>query len=320
MNNIIYAVLLSFLISLITGFLLIPLFNKFKLGQNIRKEGPQSHNKKAGTPTFGGIIFIFSTIITMSLFIKQCNKETMIVLCAFLAFGFIGFIDDVLKKIHKKNEGLNSKQKMILLLFVSSIFAFYAYGNSSIGSLILIPFTGRLFDFGVLYIPFIIFYYVSTTNAVNLTDGLDGLATSITLLVMTFFALVSFGMGYYSLAIFCGCVVGSLLGFLRYNSYPAKIIMGDTGSIALGGMVATVAVILRNPLIVIIVGGIYVIETLSVIIQVTSFKLSGKRIFKMSPIHHSFELSGWHETKIVSVFSIITTILCLIAFLSFWMM
>ena len=317
MSNIIYSVLLSFLISSIIGMLLIPLFKTLKLGQNIREEGPKSHNKKAGTPAFGGIIFIFSAIITMLIFKKQLTKETIFVFYAFLAFGFIGFIDDVLKKIHKKNEGLTSMQKMILLIFVSSFFAFYAYHNSSIGSLILIPFTGRMFNLGALYLPFIIFYYVATTNAVNLTDGLDGLATSITLLVMAFFALLSFGMGNYSLAIFCGCVSGSLLGFLRYNSYPARIIMGDTGSIALGGIVATVAIILKNPLIIIIVGGIYVIETLSVIIQVISFKLTGKRIFKMTPIHHSFELSGWHEAKIVSVFSIITTILCLIAFLSF---
>lgn len=317
MRNIIYPVILSFLISLLIGLLIIPLFKILKLGQNIRKEGPKSHNIKAGTPTFGGVIFIFSTIIAMSFFIKQNNSETIIVFYAFLAFGSIGLIDDILKKVHKKNEGLTSIQKMLLLLFVSSIFAFYAYCNSSIGSLIVVPFTGRSFNLEILYIPFIIFYYVATTNAVNLTDGLDGLAASITLLVMIFFAFVCFNMGYYWLAIFCGCVSGSLLGFLRYNSYPAKIIMGDTGSIALGGIVATVAIIIRNPLIIIIVGGIYVIETLSVIIQVISFELSGKRIFKMAPIHHSFELSGWPETKIVSVFSIITTILCLIAFLSF---
>jgi phospho-N-acetylmuramoyl-pentapeptide-transferase len=317
MSTIIYAVLLSFLVSSLTGFLLIPLFKKLKMGQNIRKGCPQSHIKKSGTPTFGGIIFIFSSIITMLLFIKQYNKETIIVLYAFLAFGVIGFIDDFLKKLHGHNEGLTSFQKMVLLLFVSSILVFYAYSNSLIGSSIMLPFTKRLFNLGVFYIPSIIFYYVATTNAVNLTDGLDGLATSITLFVMTFFAVVSFSMGYYSLAIFCGCVSGSLLGFLRYNSYPAKIIMGDTGSLALGGAVATVAMMLRNPLIVAIVGGIYVIETLSVIIQVTSYKLFHKRVFKMAPIHHSFELSGWHEAKIVSVFSIITAILCLIGFLSF---
>jgi len=316
MSNIIYAVLLSFLISSIIGFLLIPLFKTLKLGQNIREDGPKSHNKKAGTPTFGGIIFISSAIITMFFFKDKFNKEIIFVFYAFLAFGSIGFIDDVLKKVHKKNEGLTSKQKLILLIFVSSIFAFYAYKDASVGSLIIIPFTGRMFNLGTLYIPFIILYYVATTNAVNFTDGLDGLATSITLLVMTFFALLSFSMGYLSLAILCGCVSGSLLGFLRYNSFPARIIMGDTGAIALGGMVATVAIILRNPLIVIIVGGVYVMETLSVIIQVASFKIRGKRVFKMAPIHHSFELSGWHEAKIVSVFSIITTILCLIAFLS----
>ncbi len=317
MTNIVYAVLLSFLISSFTGMILIPIFKKLKLGQNIKEEAPKSHNKKAGTPTFGGIIFIFSSIITMFFFINQYDVKTMMVLYSFLAFGFIGFIDDTLKKIHKKNEGLTSFQKMILLLFVSSIFAFYAYHNSSIGSLIVIPFTKLIVNFGTLYVPFIIFYYATTTNAVNLTDGLDGLAASITLLVMTFFTLMSFSMGYYSLAIFCGCVSGSLLGFLRYNSYPAKIIMGDTGSLALGGIVATVAMVLNNPLIVAIVGGIYAIETLSVIIQIVSFNLLGKRVFKMAPIHHSFELSGWHEAKIVSVFSIITTILCLIAFLSF---
>ncbi|WP_102399859.1 phospho-N-acetylmuramoyl-pentapeptide-transferase [Haloimpatiens massiliensis] len=317
MITIIFAILLSFLICSITGLILIPLFNKLKLGQNIKKEAPKSHNKKAGTPTFGGIIFIFSSIITMLIFIENCNKEFLIVLSAFLAFGIIGFIDDFLKKKHKKNEGLTPIEKMVLLLFVSTIFAFYSYYNSSIGSLIIIPFTKKSFDLGILYIPFIIFYYVSTTNAVNLTDGIDGLATSITLLIITFFIFISFNMGYYSLSIFCGCVAGSLLGFLKYNSYPAKIIMGDTGSLALGGVVATVAMILKNPLILIIVGGIYVIETLSVIIQIASFKLLKKRVFKMAPIHHSFELCGWHETKIVLVFSIITTILCLIGFLSF---
>lgn len=316
MSTIIYAVLFSFLLSTITGLLLIPLFKKLNLGQNIKNGIPISHKKKAGTPTFGGIIFIFSSIITMLFMIKNYNKELLLVISSLIAFGFIGFIDDTLKKIHKKNEGLTSKGKMILLLLVSSIFAIYSYYNPSIGSIIMVPFTKKLFDLKTLYIPFIIFYYVSTTNALNLTDGLDGLATSITLLVVTFFTLLSFGMGHYTLSISCGCIAGALLGFLRYNCYPAKIIMGDTGSLALGGAVATIAMILKNPLIVIIVGGIYVIEALSSLIQIVFFKLFGKRVFKMAPIHHSFELYGWHETKIVSVFSIITTILCLIGFLS----
>ncbi|EPY2277275.1 phospho-N-acetylmuramoyl-pentapeptide-transferase [Clostridium sporogenes] len=316
MSTIVYAVLFSFLLSTITGLLLIPLFKKLNLGQSIKNGIPISHKKKAGTPTFGGIIFIFSSIITMLFMLKNYNKEFLLVISSLIAFGLIGFIDDILKKIHKKNEGLTSKGKMILLLFVSSIFAIYSYYDPSIGSIIMVPFTKKLFDLRILYIPFIIFYYVSTTNALNLTDGLDGLATSITLLIVTFFIFLSFGMGNYTLSISCGCIAGALLGFLRYNCYPAKIIMGDTGSLALGGAIATIAMILKNPFIVIIVGGIYVIEALSSLIQIVFFKLFGKRIFKMAPIHHSFELHGWHETKIVSVFSIITTILCLIGFLS----
>ncbi|WP_434302303.1 phospho-N-acetylmuramoyl-pentapeptide-transferase [Clostridium botulinum] len=316
MSTVIYAVLFSFLLSTITSLFLIPLFKKLNLGQSIKNGIPISHKKKAGTPTFGGIIFIFSSIITMLLLIKNYNKELLLIISSLIAFGLIGFIDDTLKKIHKKNEGLTSKGKMILLLFVSSIFAIYSYYDPSIGSIIMFPFTKKLFDLRILYIPFIIFYYVSTTNALNLTDGLDGLATSITLLVVTFFTFLSFGMGHYTLSISCGCIAGALLGFLRYNCYPAKIIMGDTGSLALGGAIATIAIILKNPFIVIIVGGIYVIEALSSLIQIVFFKLFGKRIFKMAPIHHSFELHGWHETKIVSVFSIITTILCLIGFLS----
>lgn len=316
MSTIIYAVLFSFLLSTITSLFLIPLFKKLNLGQSIKNGIPINHKKKAGTPTFGGIIFIFSSIITMLFMIKNYNKELLLVISSLIAFGLIGFIDDTLKKIHKKNEGLTSKGKMILLLFVSSIFAIYSYYDPSIGSIIMFPFTKKLFDLRILYIPFIIFYYVSTTNALNLTDGLDGLATSVTLLVVTFFTFLSFGMGHYTLSISCGCIAGALLGFLRYNCYPAKIIMGDTGSLALGGAIATIAMILKNPFIVIIVGGIYVIEALSSLIQIVFFKLFGKRIFKMAPIHHSFELHGWHETKIVSVFSIITTILCLIGFLS----
>ncbi|EJP6473523.1 phospho-N-acetylmuramoyl-pentapeptide-transferase [Clostridium botulinum] len=316
MNTIIYAVIFSFLLSTIISLLLIPLFKKLNLGQNIKDGIPISHKKKAGTPTFGGIIFIFSSIITMLLIIKNYNKEFLLVASSLIAFGLIGLIDDIFQKIHKKNEGLTSKGKMILLLFVSSIFAIYSYYDPSIGSIIMFPFTKKLFDLRVLYIPFTIFYYISTTNALNLTDGLDGLAASITLLIVTFFTFLSFGMGHYTLSISCGCIAGALLGFLRYNCYPAKIIMGDTGSLALGGAIATIAMILKNPFIVIIVGGIYVIEALSALIQIVFFKLFGKRVFKMAPIHHSFELRGWHETKIVSVFSIITTILCLIGFLS----
>ncbi|AAO36173.1 phospho-N-acetylmuramoyl-pentapeptide-transferase [Clostridium tetani] len=316
-SKIIYSVLVAFFISIITGPILIPLLHKLKFGQNIREEGPKSHQKKAGTPTMGGIIFILATIISMFILIKNPSDEAMFAMYAFIAFGVIGFIDDYLKIARKNNLGLKAKQKMVLLLIVSFAFAYYGANNPEIGTSIIIPFSEKTLDFGIFYIPFIILYFAATTNAVNLTDGLDGLATSITILVMTFFVIVSFNMGHYTLSVFCAVTAGALLGFLKYNAFPAQIFMGDTGSLALGGAVAAVAMILKLPLVVIIVGGIYVLETLSVIIQVISFKLTGKRVFKMSPLHHHFELCGWHETKVVSVFSIVTVILCMIAFLSF---
>ncbi|MFU0823768.1 phospho-N-acetylmuramoyl-pentapeptide-transferase [Clostridium sp.] len=320
MSLMIYSVLVAFIISILQGPILIPLLHKLKFGQNIRDEGPQSHKKKSGTPTMGGIIFILSSIITVFIVLKKPGFETLLAIFAFVSFGIIGLVDDLLKIIHKKNEGLKAYQKMLLLLIVSSIIAFYAYNDPKIGSSIIVPFIHKTWNLGIFYVPFIILYFAATTNAVNLTDGLDGLATSITLLVITFFAVVSYATGYYTLSIFCAAIGGGLLGFLRYNAHPAQIFMGDTGSLALGGAVAVVAMILKLPLIVIIVGGIYLAETLSVIIQVTSFKLFGKRVFKMSPLHHHFELSGWHETKVVSVFSIVTVILCLIGFLSLMQM
>jgi phospho-N-acetylmuramoyl-pentapeptide-transferase len=323
MNNlfnsvIIYSILASFLISTILGPLFIPLLHRLKFGQNIREEGPKSHQKKAGTPTMGGIVFIVSTIIVMVLGVKDPSDEAMIALYALIAFGFIGFLDDFLKILRKKNLGLRAYQKMILLVVFSTIFAYYAYSNSNIGTRIIVPFSKVTVDLGIWYIPFIVLFFAATTNGVNLTDGLDGLATSVTLLVMTFFTVVSFGMGSYTLSRFCVIVAGGLLGFLRINAFPARVFMGDTGSLALGGAVAATAMMLKLPLIVIIVGGIYVMETLSVILQVASFKLTGKRIFKMAPLHHHFELKGWHETKVVSIFSIVTVVLCLIAFLSFF--
>lgn len=316
MNKLIYSVLVAFFISLLEGPILIPLLHKLKFGQNIREEGPKSHMKKAGTPTMGGIIFILSTFITMAIIVRKPSDEAMVVLYSFVAFGAIGAIDDFLKIYHKNNLGLRAYQKMLLILIVSGIFAYYAYKNPYIGTSIIVPFLHKSWNLGNVYIPFVIFYFAATTNAVNLTDGLDGLATSVTLLVMTFFGLVSFAMGHYTLAIFCAVLSGALLGFLKYNAFPAQVFMGDTGSLALGGAVATTALILKLPLLVIIVGGIYVLEALSVLIQVTSFKLTGKRVFKMSPIHHHFELSGWHETKVVSMFCIVTVLLCLLGFLS----
>lgn len=316
-RGLIYSVLVSFAIATLLGPIIIPMLHRLKFGQNIREDGPKSHLKKAGTPTMGGIIFILAAVISMVLLVRNPSDEAMIALYAFVAFGFIGFLDDYLKIVHKKNLGLRAYQKMILLLVFSLIFAYYAAVNSNIGTKIIIPFVKINVDLGMWYIPFIVFFFAATTNAVNLTDGLDGLATSVTLLVMTFLAVISWGMGHYTLSRFCVVVAGALLGFLRYNAFPARIFMGDTGSLALGGAVAAVAMMLKLPLLIVIIGGMYVLEALSVILQVASFKLTGKRIFKMAPIHHHFEIKGWPEPKIVSVFSIITVVLCLIAFLSF---
>ncbi|WP_034849618.1 phospho-N-acetylmuramoyl-pentapeptide-transferase [Clostridium hydrogeniformans] len=309
------SILLGFGISSLLAPLVLPILHKLKFGQYIRKEGPKSHQKKAGTPTMGGIIFILATLISMVIIVKNPSDEAMVALYAFIAFGFVGFLDDLLKILYKNNDGLKAWQKMILLILISGALAYYAKIN--IGTRVLIPFANIYIDLGIFFIPFMVFYFSGVTNAVNLTDGLDGLATSVTLLVVTFFALVSFSMGNYTVALFSLILVGALLGFLRYNAFPARVFMGDTGSLALGGAVGTIAMILKLEFLLIIVGGIYVMETLSVIIQVTSFKLTGKRVFKMSPIHHHFEQIGWSETKIVSVFSILTVIFCFIAFLSF---
>lgn len=305
----ILAFVLGTIMSLILGHIIIPILHKLKFGQNIRKEGLKSHLKKAGTPTIGGLIFIFSIIIVMVAMRYKVTDEAMIILYGTLAFGIIGFLDDILKIIHKDNEGLTSKQKFLLQLIFSTAIAIYGYIN--IGSEIFI-FKGYTLDLGMLYIPFVIFYFTAVTNAVNLTDGVDGLASSVTVLVLLFFSIISFNLGHDSVTVFCIGLIGALIGFLKYNANPAKVFMGDTGSLALGGAISTILLVLKMPLLVIIVGGVYVVETCSVIIQVASFKLTGKRVFKMAPIHHHFEKSGWNEVKIVTVFSIVTCILCII--------
>ncbi|MBS5981127.1 phospho-N-acetylmuramoyl-pentapeptide-transferase [Clostridium butyricum] len=314
-TTILAPLVISFIFSLILGPIFIPILHKLKFGQNIRKEGPKSHQKKAGTPTMGGIIFFISVAATILIMGPSFTDPKMIILYSFLAFGFIGFLDDMLKIIHKDNLGLKAGQKMILLLIFSVALAVYGYKN--IGTDILIPLgSGFKLNLGLLYIPFIIIYYAAVTNAVNLTDGIDGLATSVTIIVLTFFTIVAFKTGQKDVAIFSIALCGALLGFLKYNAFPAKIFMGDTGSLALGGAVGTIALMLKMELWVVIVGLMYVVETLSVIIQVTSFKMTGKRVFKMAPIHHHFEQCGWSEVKIVTVFSLVTAVLCIIGFIA----
>lgn len=314
-TTILAPLVISFIFSLILGPIFIPILHKLKFGQNIRKEGPKSHQKKAGTPTMGGIIFFISVAATILIMGPSFTDPKMIILYSFLAFGFIGFLDDMLKIIHKDNLGLKAGQKMILLLIFSVALAVYGYKN--IGTDILIPLgSGFKLNLGLLYIPFIIIYYAAVTNAVNLTDGIDGLATSVTIIVLTFFTIVAFKTGQKDVAIFSIALCGALLGFLKYNAFPAKIFMGDTGSLALGGAVGTIALMLKMELWVVIVGLMYVVETLSVIIQVTSFKMTGKRVFKMAPIHHHFEQCGWSEVKIVTIFSLVTAVLCIIGFIA----
>ncbi|WBW95353.1 phospho-N-acetylmuramoyl-pentapeptide-transferase [Oceanirhabdus sp. W0125-5] len=318
MSKIIYAVILSTIITLVITPFILKLLIKLKTGQNIREEGPRSHFTKAGTPSMGGLIFIIATILTFFLVAGWetfFSGESLLVMISFLCFGFIGFLDDYLKIVKKVNEGLKSKQKFVLQIFfglIIGVLAMRILGSTEI----MIPFTGIYVDLKWLYVPFIIIYMTATTNATNLTDGIDGLLTSVSILVITFFALVCYSFSNYPLAIFCGILAGALLGFLRVNSYPASVFMGDTGSLAIGGAIGAVALILKIELIVLIVGGIYVLEALSVIIQVGVYKKTKKRVFKMAPLHHHFEELGWHENKVVSMFSIITVILCLLGFLA----
>ena len=311
--KIILPVLLSFTLSVIMGPVVIPILRKLKMKQTEREDGVKSHLKKAGTPTMGGVIILASIVLTSLFFIKDYPKIIPIMFVT-VGFGLIGFLDDYLKVVMKRSDGLFPKQKMALQILVTAVFAFYIVKIAQIPLTMLIPFTdGKYLDFGFLAVPMLFIVMIGTVNGVNFTDGLDGLASSVTVLVATFFTVVAIGTKSGIEPITCA-VVGALLGFLLFNVYPASVFMGDTGSLALGGFVASTAYMLQMPLFIVIVGMIYLVEVLSVIIQVTYFKKTGgKRIFKMAPIHHHFELCGWSETRVVAVFSIVTAILCLVA-------
>lgn len=306
-------VLIAFGLSVMMGPVIIPILRKLKMGQTERVDGVQSHLKKAGTPTMGGVIILLSVVITSVFYIKDYPKIIPILFVT-LGFGLIGFLDDYLKVVMKRSDGLFPKQKMALQIIVTAVFAFYLVKFTDVSLTMLIPFSGGYYlDIGWFAIPLMFFAVIGTVNGVNFTDGLDGLASSVTVLVATFFTVVAIGTKSGIEPITCA-VVGALLGFLLFNVYPASVFMGDTGSLALGGFVASTAYMLQMPVFIVIVGLIYLIEVLSVMIQVTYFKKTGgKRIFKMAPIHHHFELCGWSETRVVAVFSIATALLCLIA-------
>ncbi|MFI3170741.1 MAG: phospho-N-acetylmuramoyl-pentapeptide-transferase [Eubacteriales bacterium] len=311
--TILMPVLIAFTISLIGGPVFIPVLRRLKMGQTEREDGVQSHLKKAGTPTMGGVIILGSVIIT-SLFYITSHPKIIPILFVTVGFGVIGFLDDYLKVVLKRSDGLFPKQKLVLQVIVTAIFAFYIVKIAEIPLTLLVPFSGgQYLDIGIFSIPLLFFAVIGTVNGTNFTDGLDGLASSVTVLVATFFTVVAIGTNSGIEPITCA-VVGALLGFLLFNVYPASVFMGDTGSLALGGFVASTAYMMQMPIFIILVGLIYVVEVMSVIIQVTYFKKTGgKRIFKMAPIHHHYELCGWSETKVVAVFSIITALLCLIA-------
>ena len=314
--KLIVPVLISFALSLLMGPVVIPFLRKLKMGQTERVEGVQSHLKKAGTPTMGGVIILGSVLLTSVFYIKEYPK-IIPVLFVTLGFGLIGFLDDYLKVVMKRSDGLFPKQKMALQIVVTAVFAYYLVKVTNVPMTLLIPFSsGKYLDIGWLSIPLLFVVVIGTVNGVNFTDGLDGLASSVTVLVATFFTVVAVGTRSGIEPVTCA-VVGALLGFLLFNVYPASVFMGDTGSLALGGFVASTAYMLQMPLFIVIVGLIYLIEVLSVMIQVTYFKKTGgKRIFKMAPIHHHFELCGWSETRVVGVFAVATPILCLIGLMA----
>lgn len=314
-SGIVMPILISFGLSAVLGPIVIPLLRRLRAGQTVREDGPKAHLKKSGTPTMGGILILLSVTVTSVLYAKQCPK-IMPILFLTLGFGMIGFLDDYIKVVLRRSMGLRAWQKMLLQIIVTGLFARYLYGSGEALLMLRIPFVkGYYVDFGWLNLPLLLGAVIGTVNGVNFTDGLDGLAASVTVMVATFFTVAAIGTGTEIAPVTCA-VTGALLGFLLFNVYPASIFMGDTGSLALGGFVAGCAYMMRMPLFLPVVGFIYLAEVLSVMIQVTYFKLSGgRRIFKMAPLHHHFELCGWKETKVVAVFSIVTALLCLLALL-----
>lgn len=313
MINIAASTVIAFVISIVIGPFLIPMLRRLKIGQSIREIGPNWHSKKSGTPTMGGIIFILGAAIATLILAR--DQKVMILLLSSIAFGIIGFIDDFIKVVMKRNLGLTASQKFTAQLIVSVVFVAALYYLGYVDTKIYIPFVPYKIDLSWIYMFFTVFVVMGTVNSVNLTDGLDGLASSITVVVSIFFTAAAFLLKETNAAIFSASITGGCLGFLIFNRYPAKVFMGDTGSLFLGGAIAGLAVLLKLPLALVIVGGVYLAETLSVILQVISFKTTGKRIFKMSPLHHHFEMLGWKETKVVAVFTAVTILLSIAGFI-----
>ena len=299
-----FAILLGFLITVLLSPIIIPFLKRLKFGQSIREEGPKSHQKKTGTPTMGGVMILLSIIVTTLVLTEKFSEptiKTFLLLFVLIGFGLLGFLDDFIKVVLKRNLGLTSLQKLIGQIIISVI-VYFILKQMNFSTAIEIPLTDYSFELDYFYVLFIVFWLVGFSNAVNLTDGLDGLVSGTAAIAFGAFAVLAWSLSQYEVAIFSVAIVGAVLGFLVFNAHPAKVFMGDTGSLALGGAIAAVSILLKFELILLIIGGVFVIETLSVILQVLSFKTTGKRIFRMSPLHHHYELLGWSEWRVVVTF------------------
>ncbi|MDP4163909.1 MAG: phospho-N-acetylmuramoyl-pentapeptide-transferase [Bacillota bacterium] len=317
-----FTIVMAFLITVLLSPIFIPFLRKLKFGQSIREEGPQSHLKKSGTPTMGGLMILFSiiiTAITIRTKIAEPTVKTYLLILVTFGFGLLGFLDDFIKVVMKRNLGLTSRQKLLGQIIISVIF-YLIYKRSGFTTEIKIPFSHSTFDLGWFFVIFITFWLVGFSNAVNLTDGLDGLLSGTAAIAFGAYGVLAWNQGQFEIAIFSVAVVGAVLGFLVFNAHPAKVFMGDTGSLALGGALAAIAILTKLEILLIIIGGVFVIETLSVILQVISFKTTGKRIFRMSPLHHHYELIGWSEWRVVVTFWSVGLLLAILGiYIEVWM-
>lgn len=314
MFEIVASLITGLLVSLVLSPIAIPFLKRLKFGQMIREEGPQSHQAKSGTPTMGGVVIVIAALAGGIAFAEK-NNEFLIITVSFLGFGMIGFIDDYIKVVLKRNLGLRAWQKIVMQLGISVFLAVFSY--NVVGTDILVPFTRNYIDFGVIYVPFMVFVILAFVNAVNLTDGLDGLASGVSIFSFSVFIAMGLLFSQAAVSIFAASLIGGLIGFLKVNYHPAKVFMGDTGSMALGGALSALLLITKSPLVMLIAGGVFVAEALSVVMQVLYFKATkGKRIFKMTPIHHHFELSGWDEVKVVNRFWMVSAVLAFFGIMS----
>lgn len=313
--------IISFVIAIILGLIIIPILKKLKVGQIERDDGPKSHLKKQGTPTMGGIIMMITMILSVTgtyVFFSVTGRidianKILPMLILTLGFGVIGFIDDFKKLVLKNTDGLKPKYKMLGLLIISVAFVIYLIQGANLGTEIYIPFVKTYIEIPlILYIPFAIIVILATTNAINLTDGIDGLSSSVSAIIVTTLVIIGISIGLPEVSIFGSIIIGAILGFLVFNLHPAKVFMGDTGSLLLGGVISALALYMKMPLILLIIALVPVLETISVILQVAYYKKTGKRLFKMAPLHHHFELSGWKENKVVIIFSTVTLLLCIV--------